>query len=129
MKIQMKRIIASMLVVIMVLSNGNLTVLAGETGSKSEPVVEEQSNLDNALPSTSGENAGEAVKENGSNTQTEEQQQENEPNTQTEEQQQENGSNIQMEEQQQENEPNAQTEEQQKETTGSDKRPCSDISR
>ena len=55
MKIQMKRIIASMLVVTMVLSNGNLTALAGETGSKSESVVEGQSNLDNALPSTSGE--------------------------------------------------------------------------
>ena len=89
MKIQMKRIIASMLAVTMVLSNGNLTVLAVETGSKSESVVEEQSDLDNALPSTSGENAGEAVKEN-------------EPNTQTEEGQQENGANVQSEEQQKE---------------------------
>lgn len=119
MKIQMKRIIASMLAVIMVLSNSNLTVFAGETGSKNEPVVEEQSNLDNALPSVSGENAGEAVKENEPNIQTEEQQQENESNTQTEEGQQENGSNVQSEEQQ-ENESNAQTEEQQKETTVSD---------
>lgn len=119
MKIQMKRIIASMLAVTMVLSNGNLTALAGETGSKNEPVVEEQSNLDNALPSVSGENAGEAVKENEPNIQTEEQQQENESNTQTEEGQQENGSNVQSEEQQ-ENESNAQTEEQQKETTVSD---------
>ncbi len=108
-----------MLAVTMVLSNGNLTALAGETGSKNEPVVEEQSNLDNALPSVSGENAGEAVKENEPNIQTEEQQQENESNTQTEEGQQENGSNVQSEEQQ-ENESNAQTEEQQKETTVSD---------
>ena len=105
MKIQMKRIIASMLVVAMVLSNGNLTVLAGETGSKNESVVEEQSNLENALPSTSGENAGEAVREN-------------EPNTQTEEGQQENGSNGQSEEQQ-ENGGNIPSEEQQKETTAS----------
>lgn len=119
MKIQMKRIIASMLAVIMVLSNSNLTVFAGETESKNEPVVEEQGNLDNALPSVSGENAGEAVKENEPNIQTEEQQQENESNTQTEEDQQENGSNVQSEEQQ-ENESNAQTEEQQKETTVSD---------
>ena len=88
MKIQMKRIIASMLVVTMVLSNGNLTVLAGETGSKSEPVVEEQSNLDSALTGASGENTGEAVKENGPDTQTEEQQ-ENESNVQSEEQQKE----------------------------------------
>ena len=88
MKIQMKRIIASMLVVTMVLSNGNLTVLAGETGSKNESVVEEQSNLDSALPSASGENAGEAVKEN-------------EPDIQMEEQQ-ENGADIQSEEQQKE---------------------------
>ena len=87
MKIQIKRIIASMLVVTMVLSNGNLTALAGETGSKSESVVEGQSNLDNALPSTSGENAGEAIKENESNVQAEEQQQENGSNIQTEEQQ------------------------------------------
>ena len=118
MKIQMKRIIASMLVVAMVLSNGNLTVLAGETGSKNESVVEEQSNLENALPSTSGENAGEAVRENEPNTQTEEQQQENESNTQTEEGQQENGSNGQSEEQQ-ENGGNIPSEEQQKETTAS----------
>lgn len=89
MKIQMKRIIASMLAVTMVLSNGNLTVLAGETGNKNESVVEEQGNLDNALPSTSGENAGEAVKENEPNIQTEEQQQENESNVQSEEQQKE----------------------------------------
>ena len=116
MKIQMKRIIASMLVVAMVLSNGNLTVLAGETGSKNESVVEEQSNLDNALPSTSGENAGEAVKENEPNTQTEEQP-ESGSKAQTEEQQQENESNVQSEEQQQENESNVQSEEQQQETT------------
>ena len=101
MKIQMKRIIASMLVVAMVLSNGNLTVLAGETGSKNESVVEEQSNLENALPSTSGENAGEAVRENEPNTQTEEGQQENGSNGQSEEQQ-ENGGNIPSEEQQKE---------------------------
>ena len=50
MKIQMKRIIASMLAVIMVLSNSNLTVFAGETESENEPVVEGQGNLDNALP-------------------------------------------------------------------------------
>lgn len=118
MKIQMKRIIASMLVVIMVLSNGNLTVFAEETGSKNESVVEEQGNLDNALPSTSGENAGEAVKENEPNTQTEEEQQENESNVQSEEQQ-ENKSNIQTEEGQQENGSNVQSQEQQKETTGS----------
>lgn len=105
-----------MLVVAMVLSNGNLTVLAGETGSKNESVVEEQSNLDNALPSTSGENDGETAKENKPNVQAEEQQQENGSNIQTEEQQQENGSNAQTEEQQ-ENGSNIQSEEQQKETT------------
>ena len=63
MKIQMKRIIASMLAVTMVLSNSNLTVFAGETGSENEPVVEGQGNLDSALTSASEENAGEAVKE------------------------------------------------------------------
>ena len=115
MKIQMKRIIASMLAVIMVLSNSNLTVFAGETESENEPVVEGQGNLDNALPSASGENAGEAVKENESNTQTEEEQQENGSDVQSEEQQ-ESGSNIQSEEQQ-ENGANVKSEEQQKETT------------
>ena len=119
MKIQMKRIIVSMLVVTMVLSNGNLTVLAGETGSKSEPVVEEQSNLDSALTGASGENTGEAVKENEPNIQTEEGKKENGSNTQMEEQQQENGSNVQTEEQQQENGSNVQSEEQQKEATAS----------
>lgn len=123
MKIQMKRIIASMLAVTMVLSNGNLTVLAGETGSENEPVVEGQCNLDSALTSVSGENPSEAVKENESNTQTEEEQQENSSDVQAEEQQesesniqseeqQENGANIQAEEQQ-ENGSNIQVEEQQ----------------
>lgn len=123
MKIQMKRIIASMLAVTMVLSNGNLTVLAGETGSENEPVVEGQCNLDSALTSVSGENPSEAVKENESNTQTEEEQQENRSDIQAEEQQesesniqseeqQENGANIQAEEQQ-ENGSNIQVEEQQ----------------
>ncbi len=119
MKIQIKRIIASMLVVTMVLSNGNLTVFAVETESKSDSVVEGQGNLDSALPSTSGENAGEAVKENEPNVQAEEQQQENGSNIQTEEQQQENEPNAQTEEQQQEDGSNVQSEEQQKETTGS----------
>lgn len=123
MKIQMKRIIASMLAVTMVLSNGNLTVLAGETGSKNESVVEEQSNLDNALPSASGENDGETAKENEPNVQTGEQQQENESNTQTEEGQQENGSNDQSEEGQQENGSNDQSEEQEKETIVSGEEP------
>lgn len=118
MKIQMKRIIASMLAVIMVLSNSNLAVFAGETGSENEPVVEGQGNLDSALTSASEENAGEAVKENESKNQTEEEQQENGSDIQSEEQQ-ENGSNVQSEEQQ-ENGSNAQTEEQQKETTVSD---------
>lgn len=114
----------------------------GEIGSENELVVEGQGNLDSALTSVSEENSGEAVKENESNTQTEEEQQENRSDIQSEEQQenganvqaeerQENGSNIQAEEQQengsnvqseeqQENESNAQTEEQQKETTASD---------
>lgn len=114
----------------------------GEIGSENEPVVEGQGNLDSALTSVSEENSGEAVKENESNTQTEEEQQENRSDVQAEEQQesesniqseeqQENGANVQAEEQQengsnvqseeqQENESNAQTEEQQKETTASD---------
>ena len=123
MKIQMKRIIASMLAVTMVLSNSNLTVFAGETGSENEPVVEGQGNLDSALTSASEENAGEAVKENESKTQTEEEQQESGSNVPKEEQQesgsnvpkeeqQESGSNIQSEEQQ-ENGSNVQKEEQQ----------------
>ena len=127
MKIRMKRIIASMLAVTMVLSNSNLTVFAGETGSENEPVVEGQGNLDSALTSASEENAGEAVKENESKTQTEEEQQESGSNVPKEEQQesgsniqseeqQENGSNIQSEEQQ-ENGADIQSEEQQKETT------------
>ena len=142
MKIQMKRIIASMLAVTMVLSNSNLTVFAGKIGSENEPVVEKQGNLDSAFMSASEENAGEAVKENESNAPTEEEQQENGSNVQSEkqqesgsniqsEEQQENGSDVQSEEQQengsnvqseekQENESNAQTEEQQKETTVSD---------
>ena len=115
MKIRMKRIIASMLAVTMVLSNSNLTVFAGETGSENEPVVEGQGNLDSALTSASEENAGEAVKENESNAPTEEEQQENGSNVQSEEQQG-NGSNIQSEEQQ-ENGSDIQSEEQQKETT------------
>ena len=90
----------------------------GEIGSENEPVVEGQGNLDSALTSVSEENSGEAVKENESNTQTEEEQQENRSDVQAEEQQ-ESESNIQSEEQQ-ENESNAQTEEQQKETTASD---------
>lgn len=123
MKIQMKRIIASMLAVTMVLSNSNLTVFAGETGSENEPVVEGQGNLDSALTSASEENAGEAVKENESKTQTEEEQQESGSSVPKEEQQesgsnvpkeeqQESGSNIQSEEQQ-ENGSNVQKEEQQ----------------
>ena len=123
MKIQMKRIIASMLAVTMVLSNSNLTVFAGETGSENEPVVEGQGNLDSALTSASEENAGEAVKENESKTQTEEEQQESGSNVPKEEQQesgsnvpkeeqQESGSNVQKEEQQ-ENGSNTQSEEQQ----------------
>ena len=111
MKIQMKRIIASMLAVTMVLSNSNLTVFAGETGSENEPVVERQGNLDSALTSASEENAGEAVKESESKTQTEEEQQESGSNVPKEEQQ-ESGSNIQSEEQQ-ENGSNVQKEEQQ----------------
>lgn len=117
MKIRMKRIIASMLAVTMVLSNSNLTVFAGETGSENEPVVEGQGNLDSALTSASEENAGEAVKENESKTQTEEEQQESGSNVPKEEQQ-ESGSNIQSEEQQEnENGADIQSEEQQKETT------------
>lgn len=127
MKIQMKRIIASMLAVTMVLSNSNLTVFAGKIGSENEPVVEKQGNLDSAFMSASEENAGEAVKENESNAPTEEEQQENGSNVQSEkqqesgsniqsEEQQENGSNIQSEEQQ-ENGSNVQSEKQQKETT------------
>lgn len=123
MKIQMKRIIASMLAVTMVLSNSNLIVFAGETGSENEPVVEKQGTLGSAFMSTSEENAGEAVKENESNAPTEEEQQGNGSNVQSEKQQesgsniqsekqQENGSNIQSEEQQ-ENESNVQAEEQQ----------------
>ena len=115
MKIRMKRIIASMLAVTMVLSNSNLTVFAGETGSENEPVVEGQGNLDSALTSASEENAGEAVKENESKTQTEEEQQESGSNVPKEEQQ-ESGSNIQSEEQQK-NGADIQSEEQQKETT------------
>ena len=115
MKIRMKRIIASMLAVTMVLSNSNLTVFAGETGSENEPVVEGQGNLDSALTSASEENAGEAVKENESKTQTEEEQQESGSNVPKEEQQ-ESGSNVQSEEQQ-ENGANVKSEEQQKETT------------
>lgn len=123
MKIQMKRIIASMLAVTMVLSNSNLTVFAGETGSENEPVMEGQGNLDSALTSASEDNAGEAVKENESKTQTEEEQQESGSSVPKEEQQesgsnvpkeeqQESGSNIQSEEQQ-ENGSNVQKEEQQ----------------
>ena len=111
MKIQMKRIIASMLAVTMVLSNSNLTVFAGKIGSENEPVVEKQGNLDSAFMSASEENAGEAVKENESNAPTEEEQQENGSNVQSEKQQ-ESGSNIQAEEQQ-ENGSNIQSEEQQ----------------
>ena len=87
MKRQIRRIIASMLAVTMVLSNSNLTVFAGETGSENEPVVEGQGNLDSALTSASEENAGEAVKENESNAPTEEEQQESGSNIQSEEQQ------------------------------------------
>ena len=111
MKRQMKRIIASMLAVTMVLSNSNLTVLGGEIGSENEPVVEKQGNLDSVFMSESEKNAGEAVKENESNAPTEEEQQENGSNVQSEKQQ-ENGSNVQSEEQQ-ENGLNVQTEEQQ----------------
>ncbi len=95
----------------------------GEIGSENEPVVEGQGNLDSALTSVSEENSGEAVKENESNTQTEEEQQENRSDVQAEEQQesesniqseeqQENGANVQAEEQQ-ENGSNIQAEEQQ----------------
>lgn len=111
MKRQMKRIIASMLAVTMVLSNSNLTALAGEIGNENEPVVEKQGTLDSAFMSASEKNAGETVKENESNAPTEEEQQENGSNIQSEEQQ-ENGSNVQTEEQQ-ENGSNIQSEEQQ----------------
>lgn len=82
----------------------------GEIGSENELVVEGQGNLDSALTSVSEENSGEAVKENESNTQTEEEQQENRSDVQAEEQQ-ESESNIQSEEQQ-ENGANVQAEEQ-----------------
>lgn len=89
MKRQIRRIIASMLTVTMVLSNSNLAVVAEEAGIENQSVmVEEQDNLDSALMSAAGENTSEDVKEQESIVQVEEEQ-EQESNVRTEEQQEE----------------------------------------
>ncbi len=89
MKRQMRRIIASMLAVTMVLSNSNLAVFAQEAGIEDQSVtMEEQGSLDDVLMSGEEENTGEDVKEQESTARTEEQQ-EKESDTQPEEKQEE----------------------------------------
>ena len=101
MKRQIRRIIASMLTVTMVLSNSNLAVFAEEAGIENQSVmVEEQDNLDSALMSAAGDITGEDVKEQESTVQMEEEQ-EQESNVRTEEQQ-EKESDTQPEEKQEE---------------------------
>ena len=89
MKRQIRRIIASMLTVTMVLSNSNLAVFAEEAGIENQSVmVEEQDNLDSALMSAAEQNTSEDVKEQESTVQVEEEQ-EKESTVRTEEQQEE----------------------------------------